>query len=131
MVLRRARMGWSIDEQALAQALDTLLADPYASRILRFERVRVHPAVNANDLHQQHRTVVTVDRAHFKLRYSGTSSSTRATASRSGMPEYPTPDRPLLDHRQGREPGLDRTRPAVGGRLPQRGRRGRRRRRTR
>ena len=28
----------------------------------------MHPAVNANDLRQQYRTVVTVDRAHFKLR---------------------------------------------------------------
>ena len=37
MVLRRARMGWSIDERALADALDPLLADPYATRVVRVD----------------------------------------------------------------------------------------------
>jgi L,D-transpeptidase-like protein len=91
MILRRARMGWSIDEQALARALGALVADPYASRILRFERVRVHPAVNANDLHRQHRTVVTVDRAHFKLRLFKRLKLRKTYGIAVGMPEFPTP----------------------------------------
>jgi hypothetical protein len=91
LILRRARMGWSIDERALGRALDTLVADPHASRILRFERVRVHPALNANDLHRQYRTVVTVDRAHFKLRvFKRFKLSTRYGVA-VGMPEFPTP----------------------------------------
>jgi len=91
MILRRARMGWSIDEQALARALDTLVADPYTSRILRFERVRVHPAVNANDLHKQHRAVVTVDRAHFKLRLFRGLKLRKTYGIAVGLPEFPTP----------------------------------------
>ena len=57
MKVRRARMGWSIDEKALALALDPLLADPYAVRVVRVERVRVHPKVNVIDLRRQHRAV--------------------------------------------------------------------------
>ena len=91
MILRRARMGWSIDEHALAQALDALLADPHASRILRFDRVRVHPAVNANDLHKQYRTVVTIDRAHFKLRLFKGLKLRKSYGIAVGMPEFPTP----------------------------------------
>ena len=46
MVLRRARMGWSIDERALAKALEPVLGDPYATRALRAQRSRVPPAVS-------------------------------------------------------------------------------------
>ncbi len=91
MILRRARMGWSIDEKALARALDALVADPHASRILRFERVRVHPAVNANDLRKQYRAVVTIDRAHFKLRLFRHLKHRKTYGIAVGTPDYPTP----------------------------------------
>jgi len=91
MKLRRAVMGWSIDEKALAAALDTLLADPYALRIMRVERVRVHPKVNANDLRKQHRTVVTIDRAHFKLRLFKNLKLRRTYGIAVGAPGFETP----------------------------------------
>ena len=56
-----------------------------------FERVRVHPAVNANDLRKQHRTVVTVDRAHFKLRLFKRLKLSKTYGIAMGMPEFPTP----------------------------------------
>jgi len=91
MVLRRARIGWSIDEKALARALDPLVGDPHAIRILRVERVRVHPAVNANDLRRQYRTVVTIDRAHFKLRLFRRLKHRKTYDIAVGLPDYPTP----------------------------------------
>jgi lipoprotein-anchoring transpeptidase ErfK/SrfK len=91
MFLRRARMGWSIDERALAVRLDPLLADPHASRIVRADRERVPPQVNANDLRHQHRVIVTVDRAHFKLRYFKNLKRRKSYGVAVGMPGHATP----------------------------------------
>ena len=91
MFLRRARMGWSIDERALAVRLDPLLADQHASRIVRADRERVPPQVNANDLRHQHRVIVTVDRAHFKLRYFKNLKLRRTYGIAVGAPGYETP----------------------------------------
>jgi lipoprotein-anchoring transpeptidase ErfK/SrfK len=91
MHLRRARMGWSIDERALAVALDPVLADPRMERLVRAERVRVPPAINANDLRHQYRTVVTVDRKHFKLRYFKNLKRRKSYDVAVGMPGHATP----------------------------------------
>jgi lipoprotein-anchoring transpeptidase ErfK/SrfK len=89
--LRRARMGWSIHEKALAKALDPVLADPHAIRVVRLKRERVHPRVNANDLHRRYRTVLTIDRAHLKLRLFKAFKRRRTHPIAVGMPDYPTP----------------------------------------
>jgi L,D-transpeptidase catalytic domain/Putative peptidoglycan binding domain len=89
MKVRRARIGWSIDERALALALDPLLADPHAARVLRAERVRVHPKRNVIDLRREHRAVLTIDRASFKLRYFKNLKRTYGIAV--GAPGYETP----------------------------------------
>ena len=91
MKVRRARMGWSIDEKALALALDPLLADPWAARIVRVERVRVHPKVNVIDLRKQHRAVLTIDRAGFKLRYFKNLKLKRSYGIAVGAPGFETP----------------------------------------
>jgi lipoprotein-anchoring transpeptidase ErfK/SrfK len=91
MHLRRARMGWSIDEKALAKQLDPVLKDPHATRIVRAERERVPPAINANDLRHQYRTVVTVDRKHFKLRYFKNLKRRKTYGVAVGMPGHATP----------------------------------------
>ncbi|HEX5617153.1 MAG TPA: L,D-transpeptidase [Solirubrobacteraceae bacterium] len=91
MHLRRARMGWSIDERALTAQLDPVLADPHAERIVRAERERVPPAINANDLRHQYRVVVTVDRKHFKLRYFKNLKRRKSYGVAVGMPGHATP----------------------------------------
>jgi lipoprotein-anchoring transpeptidase ErfK/SrfK len=91
MHLRRARMGWSIDERALAKRLDPVLGDPRLPRIVRAERERVPPAINANDLRHQYRVVVTVDRKHFKLRYFKNLKRRKAYDVAVGMPGHATP----------------------------------------
>jgi hypothetical protein len=91
MKVRRAVMGWSIDDRALAIALDPLLADPHAVRILRFERERVHPKVNVIDLRRRHRRVVTIDRANFKLRLFKNLKLWRTYDIAVGAPGYATP----------------------------------------
>jgi L,D-transpeptidase catalytic domain len=91
MKVRRARMGWSIDEQALRLALDPLLADPHAVRIMRVERVRVHPKRNMIDLRRKHRAVLTIDRANFKLRYFKNLKLRRTYGIAVGAPGFETP----------------------------------------
>ena len=91
MKVRRARIGWSIDEKALALSLDPLLADPWASRVVRVERVRVHPKRNVIDLRREHRAVLTIDRASFKLRYFKNLKYKRSYGIAVGAPGYETP----------------------------------------
>jgi lipoprotein-anchoring transpeptidase ErfK/SrfK len=91
MKVRRARMGWSIDEKALAGALDPLLADPHAVRVLRVERERVHPKRNVIDLRRKHRAVLTIHRASFKLRYFKNLKLRRTFGIAVGAPGYETP----------------------------------------
>ena len=69
MFLRRARMGWSIDEKALVAQLDPVLAD----------------------LRHQYRTVVTVDRKRFKLRYFRNLKRRKTYDVAVGMPGHATP----------------------------------------
>ncbi len=104
MILRRAVMGWSIDEKALAVALDALLADPHVVRIVRMERDRVPPKVNANDLRRQHRTVLTIDRAHFKLRYFRNLKWRRTYGIAVGAPGYETPTGRFTIHNKAVNP---------------------------
>ena len=68
MIVRRAKHGARIDAAKLTSAIDAALADPGASRQLRAKLLKVRPAVNANDLRRQNRTVLTADRSTFKLR---------------------------------------------------------------
>jgi lipoprotein-anchoring transpeptidase ErfK/SrfK len=91
MKLRRARMGWSIDQRALAKTLDGLLANPHAVRVVRAVRERVPPKVNANDLRKQYPTVVTIDRANFKLRLFKNLKWRRTYGIAVGAPGYATP----------------------------------------
>jgi lipoprotein-anchoring transpeptidase ErfK/SrfK len=91
MKVRRARMGWSIDEKALALSLDPLLADPWALRVVRVERVRVHPKRNVIDLRRENRAVLTIDRSSFKLRYFKNLKFKRSYGVAVGAPGYETP----------------------------------------
>ena len=104
MKVRRARMGWSIDEKALALSLDPLLADPWALRVVRVERVRVHPKRNVIDLRREHRAVLTIDRANFKLRYFKNLKFKRSYGIAVGAPGYETPTGRFSIHNKAVDP---------------------------
>ena len=132
MMVRRARMGWSIDEQALAQSLDPLLADPCApprscassgcgcTRAQRHRPAQRVPG-GAHDRPRELQAALLQEPQAPARRYGDRRRHARLRDA----------DRPLLDPQQGRQPGLERARRAVGRRLPQRGRRRAARRRTR
>jgi lipoprotein-anchoring transpeptidase ErfK/SrfK len=91
LIRRKARVGWSVDANALRTAIEQTIQNPYAPRILRATRERVHPRINFADLRRQYRTVVTIDRANFTLRlFKGLKISKRYDIA-VGLPGYPTP----------------------------------------
>ncbi len=66
---RRAQVGSEVDATALAAAINAVLDQPRASRVLRPERTRtVRPEINANDLAKVYGTILTIDRSNFRLR---------------------------------------------------------------
>lgn len=89
--LRRARLGIGVDAVALAASLDATIDDPAASRLVRQRVRKVSPAVNADDLRAQYRTVVTVDRASFKLRLFKNLKLRKTYQVAVGQSAYPTP----------------------------------------
>jgi hypothetical protein len=91
MILRRSRPGRSVDEKALARALRPILADPHAARFVRFRRERVRPRVTTRELRRRYRTVVTIDRAHFRLRLFKKLRRRKSYPIAVGAPGYATP----------------------------------------
>jgi hypothetical protein len=91
LIRREARVGWSIDAAALQESVGRLIQDPGAVRILRVERERVHPRVNIVDLRKRYGTVVTIDRANFRLRLFKSFKLSKSYGIAVGLPEYPTP----------------------------------------
>jgi lipoprotein-anchoring transpeptidase ErfK/SrfK len=91
MIVRRARMGWTIDRTALRKAIEPILRDPRAVRAVRPARTRVHPKVNSVDLRRQNRTVLTIDRSGFRLRLFKNLKLSKSYGVAVGAPGYATP----------------------------------------
>ena len=89
--LRRARMGRSVDAGALVVALRARLGDPNARRTFRFWRGRVYPLLSSRELRRRHRTVITIDRASFRMRLFKNLRYDRRYGIAVGAPGYPTP----------------------------------------
>ncbi len=65
---RKARYGARIDPGRLEEAIRRRIRDPLLGRGLRPKLFRVRPAVRLTDLRRRNSTIVTVDRAGFRLR---------------------------------------------------------------
>jgi hypothetical protein len=87
----RSRPGRDIDHLALAGQISAALDDPAATRILRAALVPVKAEVNALALRRRATTVVTIDRASFKLRLFKRLRIVKTYGVAVGQPAYPTP----------------------------------------
>jgi murein L,D-transpeptidase YcbB/YkuD len=76
---------------AVARKINAALDDPAAARTLHVALKKVSPAVNANDLKRRYGTVITVDRAHFKLRLFKGLKFDKSYMVAVGQSAYPTP----------------------------------------
>lgn len=92
MRVRRAKLGIAVDMNALAAKIDAVLdGDPRASRLVRQRVKKVYPETNADDVRAKYRTIVTVDKANFKLRLFKNLKLVKTYPVAIGQPAYPTP----------------------------------------
>jgi lipoprotein-anchoring transpeptidase ErfK/SrfK len=89
--LRRAKMGRSVDAGALVVAIRARLEDPRQRRTFRFWRARVRPRVATSALRRQYGTVITIDRARFRLRLFKNFRYVKRYGVAVGAPGYSTP----------------------------------------
>jgi lipoprotein-anchoring transpeptidase ErfK/SrfK len=89
---KRAAHGRALDQKAVATQVDAALDDGVtAPRTLHTALVKTSPKVNINDLAKVYGTVITVDKAHFKLRLFKNLKFKKAYGVAVGQPAYPTP----------------------------------------
>jgi len=89
---KRAAHGRALDQTTVADQIDAALDDGVnAPRRLHTKLKKVSPQVNANDLKKLYGTVITVDKAHFKLRLFKQLKFSKAYGVAVGQPAYPTP----------------------------------------
>jgi lipoprotein-anchoring transpeptidase ErfK/SrfK len=94
--LRRVRVTHSKTGKALAQirtrrGIDAALDDPAAPRAARRRLTTVKPQTTVADLRRSHGTVLTIDRAAFKLRLFKAFKWRKTYGVAVGQPAYPTP----------------------------------------
>ena len=90
---RKGATGRSLSATFLRAAIEQVLLnpDPASSRIVRPARKIVKPRVTPSRLPSVYRTVVTIDRAHFKLRLFKRLKFFKSYGVAVGQPAYPTP----------------------------------------
>jgi lipoprotein-anchoring transpeptidase ErfK/SrfK len=89
---KRSAHGRALDQKAVAEQIDAALDDGVnAPRTLHTKLVKTSPKVNANDLAKLYGTVITVDKAHFKLRLFKRLKFSKSYMVAVGQPQYPTP----------------------------------------
>jgi lipoprotein-anchoring transpeptidase ErfK/SrfK len=86
-----SRDGRSLDAGALAAAVVKTLVDPTQPRILQPALKVVKPKVTTGKLASAYGTIVTIDRASFKLRLFKRLKLSKTYRVAVGMPAYPTP----------------------------------------
>ena len=87
----RSRPGRGLDVAPARKAIDAAIDDPAAPRVLHQRLTRVRAKVNANDLARVYNTVITIDKAHFKLRLFKGLKFRKSYGVAVGQPAYPTP----------------------------------------
>ena len=92
MRVHRAQLGVALDQAALVAAIDAVVDDPTASRLLRPRVLRTRPAVNADDLRRMNGTVITVQKATFTLRLFKHLKLSKTYHVAIGRPSNPTPE---------------------------------------
>jgi hypothetical protein len=91
MIKRKGRKGRKLELRPLVDSIKATLADPLATRSLKPGRTTITPKVRIRDLRKKYRTVITIDRAHFRLRLFKHLRFVKGYGVAVGQPAYPTP----------------------------------------
>jgi lipoprotein-anchoring transpeptidase ErfK/SrfK len=90
IIRHRGRRGKALNVARARARIDAALDDPRAPRILH-ERTVVRPAFDSAAMRRRYATVVTIDRAHFRLRLFKRFRVVKRYGVAVGQPAYPTP----------------------------------------
>jgi hypothetical protein len=88
---RRAATGRELDPKPLQATIEQTLLNPWAPHIIRPKRRILKARITADELARAYPTVITIDRAHFKLRLFKRLKFSRSYGVAIGQPAYPTP----------------------------------------
>jgi L,D-transpeptidase catalytic domain len=88
---RRSVPGHSLDVKALRATVAGALSNGTAAHVIRPPYTLVKARVDTKDLARAYGTVITVDRAHFKLRLFKRLKFSKSYGVAVGQPAYPTP----------------------------------------
>jgi lipoprotein-anchoring transpeptidase ErfK/SrfK len=93
MIRRPSHSGRSLDANALRGTVEAAIAnpDPASSRVIKPKRKVVKAKVTTRNLARRYPAVVTIDRAHFKLRLFKRLKFVKSYGVAVGQPAYPTP----------------------------------------
>ena len=91
MIKRKGRKGRTLEIGKLVESIKATVTDPLAPRGLRPGRKTVAPEVRTKELKRIYRTVITIDRSHFRLRLFKRLKFVKGYGVAVGMPAYPTP----------------------------------------
>ena len=92
MIRRRSKTGRDLPNKAARAAIEAAFGNPdRAARLIKPGRVVVKPKINALQLANVYPTVVTVDKANFRLRLFKRLRFVKSYGVATGLPAYPTP----------------------------------------
>jgi len=91
LIKRSGHKGRALGVRSLVDAIRRTVADPLATRALEPGRKTVAPRVRTKELKRVYRTVVTIDRASFRLRLFKRLKVVERYGVAVGQPAYPTP----------------------------------------
>jgi lipoprotein-anchoring transpeptidase ErfK/SrfK len=91
MIRRHSHPGRDTDANALRTQIEQALSDPRLPRVFKPGRHEVAPRVTVKDLPRIYGTVITIEKATFKLRLFKRLRLSKTYGVATGMPAYPTP----------------------------------------
>jgi lipoprotein-anchoring transpeptidase ErfK/SrfK len=87
----QARNGRTLNATALASLVGRTLGDPRQPRVMKPKLKRVKAKVTRKNLARRYGTIITIDRANFRLRLFKRLKLAKTYPVAVGMPAYPTP----------------------------------------
>jgi lipoprotein-anchoring transpeptidase ErfK/SrfK len=91
MFRRKSKEGRDLDQKALRKAIEQVIVDPAAGRLLKPGRKAVKAKINGADLRRQYYTIVTIDRSSFRLRLFKSYRLSKSYGVAVGAAGYDTP----------------------------------------
>jgi lipoprotein-anchoring transpeptidase ErfK/SrfK len=91
MIKRKGHKGRKLALRPLVESIKATVANPLAPRALSPGRETIRPNVRTKELKRVYRSVITIDRAHFRLRLFKRLKFAKGYGVAVGMPAYPTP----------------------------------------